>query len=145
MPYFKKEIPETPVYLPVGKAITFEAIDRDYGYLATNDGYVIDQLQKLISSRRGGVSEITQAEYEEWVQKKTQLSLQPLQPRQRTTIGPQGRNQLRNQAGAVVPDAASVVGVMANGQPISSFAMGQRSEGLKVERTFVKPKVGTIK
>lgn len=142
--YFKKDVPESRLYLPIGKPVPFDAIDRDYGYLVTNDGYIIHELEKMILNKKGGVSEITEQEFNEWVQKKSSQNSQQLQPRQRTTIGPQHRMRGENERSAV-PAAASVIGVTAGGLPIASFAMGQKTEGLKVERTFVKPNVGKAK
>lgn len=142
--YFKKELPGTPLYLPIGKPIQFDGVDYDYGFYATNNGYEIAELLKCIQRKSGGVSEITEAEYNEWLKKKQAMPL-GLQPRQRPSIGPQHRRSPNSlDAAAAVPSSANVVGVMADGRAINSFAQPQRSEGLAVNRSFVKPKVGKI-
>ena len=140
--YFKKELPGTPIFLPVGKAIRFEVGWDQMGYYATNNGYEVAELLKCAEQQKGGISEITQEQFEE-AQKKTREQGPNRSSGQRPTIGPLGRNQLRSQqANAVVPSAANVVGVMADGRAISSFSQPQKTEGLTARPQFVKPKLG---
>lgn len=146
--FFKKEIPETPLYLSVGKPLNFEFVDiNGFGYLATDDGFIIKELYTCISRGTGGVTEISE---DEWLlfqaQKKTGSSISGSR-RQRPTIGPNG-NSLQNQrsaAEAAVADTGpSVVGVSRNGDLVSGKAQFQKPESLAVTKEFVKPRVGRI-
>jgi len=141
--FFKKEIPSRPLYLPIGKPLTFEHYDDNYGYLKTDDGYIVDQLMQCIASSQGGVSEVTEAEYLDWLKKKNNQTLPQL--RQRESIGPGGRRRagFGQVAAPVVTDERTIIGT-ANDSPITNVATPQRSEGLKVERTFVKPRIGKL-
>lgn len=136
--YWKKEIPETPFYLPIGKAIQWDFVVDDLGWLATDDGYINAELIRARAARVGGVIEVSAEEYAEALKKKADSNSQPRQPG-RPTIGPTSR---RTRPQDVFPATTSVVGVMADGRAVSSFASPQKSEGLKVDRTFVKPRVG---
>jgi hypothetical protein len=137
--YFRKELPRSPLYLPNGARIEFDPISDGYGYYHTSHGYEIAELLKAISSGRGGVSEISKAEWDEYLKKKGETpQSQPLW--QRPSIGPSSRaSQFAQTKDAVVPASSSVVGVMADGRAIESFAQPQRTEGLKVEKKFAKP------
>jgi hypothetical protein len=145
MPWFKKEMPETPLFLPVGKPIRFEAVDFDYGYLQTEDGYIVTELRKCVARKVGGVTEITQEEYEEFAEKKGQGPLLLNLQRQRQSIGPQKRTQSVNSSDVVaVSNRAEVVGRTADGRMVSDVATPQRSNGLQVNKQFSKPRIGKI-
>mgnify|MGYP000022248475 CR=1 FL=1 len=60
--YYKKEIPEMPVYVN-GTPLKFEVLE-------TADPLLIAELDKCIQFSRGGVSEISAAEFEEESKKK---------------------------------------------------------------------------
>lgn len=60
--YYAKDIPEMPVYIN-GTPLRFEV-------LATSDPMLITELDKCIRGQRGGVSAITQEEYEAAEKKK---------------------------------------------------------------------------
>lgn len=64
MRYFKKELPENPVYCR-GQPFRFD-------FLATDDMLLISELDKCIRKQMGGVISITEAEYTEEVKKKEQ-------------------------------------------------------------------------
>lgn len=147
--YYRKEIPEIPVYLPIGKPLLFDAQDRDYGYLKTNDGYIIGEIAKLIATGKGGIEETTEEAFEEFLKKKASSTQQQVLPeRRRTTIGPRKRESVLRPGDAVgnhnPQNGIAMLGVNKAGQPVSAVAQGQKSDGLKVERTFVKPKVGKL-
>lgn len=143
--FFKKEIPTRPLYLPIGRPLQFEHYDDDYGYLKTEDGYIVDQLMQCIANGSGGVSEVTEAEYLDWL-KKNSNGTSRLQPRQRESIGPGGRRRagFGQAATPVVTNQDQTIIGTANDAPITDVATPQRSEGLKVERTFVKPRLGKL-
>lgn len=146
MRYWKKELPETPIHLPIGKPLKFDYIDFDYGYLATTDGYINTELSKCAKRNAGGVTEITEMEYQDFLEKKSVgPSLAGLQ-RQRQSIGPssQRRGDLRRDAEVAVADRPHVIGTTVDGKKIGDMPTPQRSNGLQVNRNFVKPKVGKI-
>jgi len=139
--YFKKECPRTPLFTPVGRPVTFEHIDDDYGYMATDDGWMIGQMEEAMARRIGGVIEITGEEYEEWLKKKVgSPSLR--MPRQRESIGPK-RNRGNVLAQAVEPAATNQT-FSATGNPVSGVATPQKGDGLKVQKSFVKPRLRKI-
>lgn len=77
MKLFKKALLKTgrAVITTQGWPIQFEDVGGDNGVIQTNDPYTIDQLSKLATAGRLGVTEITQAEYEE-LKKKAPLLMQ---------------------------------------------------------------------
>jgi hypothetical protein len=144
--FFKKEIPSRPLNLPIGRPLTFDHYDDDYGYLKTEDGYIIQELMSCIARGQGGVSEVTEEEYLEWLKKNSNGSLSRLPRRARETIGP---SQLKRGVGpgavhADISGEQTIIGHQ-NSAPVTNVATPQRSDGLKVEREFVKPTVGKIK
>lgn len=62
MRYFKKELPDNPVYC-LGQPFRFD-------FLATEDAVLISELDKCIRKQMGGVIAITKEEYEEELKKK---------------------------------------------------------------------------
>lgn len=141
--YFRKELPQTPLYLPTGAPVKFDEVSDGYGYYATSNGYEIAQLLKIASEHRGGVEVISGDQYQEYLKKKSETPL--FQPqKQRPFIGPQslgnpfgpGRNAADVKQGSV--------GQMADGRMIESFAHPQNTEGLSVPKSFAKPRVMKI-
>lgn len=142
--YYRKEIPTQPLYLPTGSKISFDAISDGYGYYATANGYEIAQLMICIREKKGGVVEISEAEYQDYLKKKSETPQFQLRG-QRPSIGPVSHvNPFARNRDAVVPASANMVGVMADGRAIQSFAQPQKSEGLSVPKSFAKPKVAKI-
>lgn len=140
--WYRKEIPGNPIHFSIGRAIPFEAIDRDYGYFATDNGWEIKELDAAVASHRGGVTEISQAEYEDFLKKKASApSLRSLQP-QRQHIGSRSKQGAPNRS--VAPAGASILGNDTAGTPVTGVVRPQKAEGLKVDREFVKPKAGRI-
>ena len=146
--YFKKEIPETPLYLSIGKPLTFEYVDQNgFGYLRTDDGFIIEEMNKCISRGTGGVTEISEEEYLLFQAQKKSGSLTSASSRQRQTIGPKNvwrRNRESVADPAAVSLTAPVVGITRNGDPITGQAGMQKADTLSVTREFVKPRVGKI-
>lgn len=69
--YFKKSVPTTPLWLNGGIKLIFNTNDRITGYFATESDFFQAELQRFIETKRGGVVEIDQSEYEsEYVKKK---------------------------------------------------------------------------
>ncbi len=106
MRYFSKAIPSTSLQTPRGLPVTFDKVDdRQPGYIATEDGYIIAELQNAIANRRGGISEVTELEYNEFLKKKLAQQSSP-QPTQRGLHGLlQTRPQRQSQS--VHPAAAA--------------------------------------
>lgn len=152
--FYKKEEPTTPLMFPHGKQVQFEVDNpRDYGYLRTEDGWVITELTKCISEGRGGIVEITEEEYLEWQKKRLPINLRvSLQQRRREEIGPiKGRNSRGADAGRADIDAGNPPSVLqphptmvdgVSGNHVTSIPAPQKPDGLKVSRDFVVPKVG---
>lgn len=82
MRYFCKAIPSRPLSTPKGTPIPFEKFDdREPGYLATEDGYLIAELESAIQRRVGGISLATELEYQAFQnKKKARASLPPPTP-----------------------------------------------------------------
>ena len=140
--YWKKEIPKNPIQFSIGRAIPFEYIDYDYGYYATDNGWEIIELNKAAMNGSGGVSEISKDEYDAWLKKKASAPSLSALPRQRQQIVPQAK---RNGPSRVAdPAATSILGATTSGTPVTGVVKPQRSEGLKIDREFVKPRTGKI-
>lgn len=72
--YFKKYDPGIPLNDDYGRRIEFRDLGGQWGVLATADNYLIAALRKAQREARGGVMEITEAEYTEIQKKKTTFS-----------------------------------------------------------------------
>jgi len=123
-----------------GSPLEFDAADDNYGYLATANGYIINELMQLMSRGAGGVSEITEAEYQEFLKKKAQTPFDPRALRNREMVGPAHLGNVKPRQ----PNAGAAVAVtdIRNGQPSTGPAAPQKPETLAVETEFVVPKVG---
>ena len=73
MRYFKKDVPLNPIILFSGDPLKFPTIDNRTGFFATEDRQTLDDLDQCISNHRYGITEIQQAEYDEWNKKKAAL------------------------------------------------------------------------
>lgn len=90
MRYFKKEIPLNPLRLPNGRTVEFEYGDpNDFGFLKTEDGFTIAELDKAIAARRGGVINSNETEYEEFQKKNSDTQLANWQPGQQQVLSAQ--------------------------------------------------------
>lgn len=69
--YFFKELVATPLYLPEGVKVKFDDIGDASGIFRTDDPKVGEEILKHVG--RGGVSELTQDQYEELLKKKPGL------------------------------------------------------------------------
>lgn len=68
---YKKSVPATPLWLSNGSKLQFNSWNRVTGYYATDNDWMQGELQKFIDTKRCGVAEITEAEYEaDYVKKK---------------------------------------------------------------------------
>lgn len=77
MAWFKQEAAQDGTYLPDGRKITLDFIldETGDGFLAVENGYVVNQIRQAIASKSHGWVEITEADYNEAVKKKA--SYQP--------------------------------------------------------------------
>jgi len=81
--YFKKFMPSTPAFIVLDKpeAITFDTLDHVLGWYATTDERVQNEFLRLIREQRGGITEVSQQEYEsEYSQKKMTGEQAPISP-----------------------------------------------------------------
>lgn len=70
MRYFYKELPEQ-VYSPGGRPINVDFTDPEgYGWLATDNGYAVNQIEQAIQARIGGWVLSDKASYDEAIKKK---------------------------------------------------------------------------
>jgi len=140
--YFRKDEPRVKLFLPQGSPLPFDFSDRNYGYVATQHGWLIHELEQAMTRGVGGITELTEEEYLD-AQKKRRLNSSP---RQRENVRPLPRAARR---GGRAPWDVGVVG-RANTAPANSpglddspaVAKPQRPDGLMVQKQFVKPRVG---
>lgn len=71
MRYFHKELVQTPLYLPQGRKFPFDKLSDGNGIWATEDASLIAEAEKAIARHVGGISEITQEQYDALTKKKT--------------------------------------------------------------------------
>jgi hypothetical protein len=90
--YFKKYDPRIQLRTGAGSTVPFEDLGGQWGTLATNDNYVISELRKCQREARGGVMEVTEAEYLELKKKENQTFF----PIWRETVGRQQILRLRS-------------------------------------------------
>lgn len=64
MVYFTKFDPRQKVYLSDGSYLQFEDLGNGWGVMVTENTYTVRQLRECIANQRGGVSEVTEGEYE---------------------------------------------------------------------------------
>ena len=149
--FYLKELIGRKLFLPNGAPVPFEAVGGEYGLLSTEDVYVQTELSKAVKTHTGGVVELTEAEYNEWISKKkaSEQSSNSSQPKDREVLGPIPFQQLQAIRAA---GAAAVVSGLAPGQPTVVAGPGhaqqqanqQKVEPLATPSQFTKPKVGRI-
>ena len=74
MRYFQKEDVRNKVYTGAGWPIPFKDFGGQIGGIETTDGYIIEEIGKLISQKRGGVMEISANEFDNLKKKENQRS-----------------------------------------------------------------------
>ena len=152
MRYYLKEKTSRPLFFPNGAKSPFESVGGDYGLIATEDQYIITELDKAVKMHVGGVVPLTKEEYDSWTEKKkaSEQSSDSSQPKARETLGPIPFQQLQAIRAA---GAAAVVSGMAPGQPgvgvagpgrAQQQANQQKVEPISTPSQFSKPKVGKI-
>lgn len=72
MKFFSKYDLRNKIYTGAGWPVPFKDVGGMIGLLATNDNYIISELQKVIDEHRGGVQEVTAAEFEALKKKENQ-------------------------------------------------------------------------
>lgn len=75
MKYFKKYDPRIQLRTGIGSTVPFEDFGGQWGAIATTDNYLIEQMRKCQAEQRGGVMEISAAEYDDLKKKENQTSL----------------------------------------------------------------------
>ena len=98
MRYFGKALVSNTI-LVGGRVIPFIEIAGGFGVVATEDQGFIDALELRIRERRGGISELTQEQYDEELKKKSALpSLPPSQSQRRGISLAEARAGLQPQS-----------------------------------------------
>lgn len=106
--YYKKEIPESPVFV-AGHPMRFDVLE-------TEDSMLSSELDKCAARGVGGVMKITQAQYDEEVKKKEQWNL----------LNGSSKPRQRQELSALQVDARRVVEAVGNPAPkIGQFAKPQ--------------------
>lgn len=87
MHFWKKEIPQTPVYLSSGRKVTFDTVDGVTGYTITADPAVTAELNACVARGIGGVSSASKEEYDAFLSLKKNGTTRPKSWREE--LGPQ--------------------------------------------------------
>lgn len=97
--YFKKRHPEVPLYTKrVGPIRGFTDIIGDFAFIRTNNAALIEAFREAIKGQVGGVSEITEDQYEKEFTEKKHLSSPRQKPKDRESIGAPFQDGLVNRA-----------------------------------------------
>ena len=70
--YYKQVDPTTPLYLSNGQKLIFPTADNEWGYIATKDKFLINEINTAINKGVGGVMVSTKQEYADYIKKKSQ-------------------------------------------------------------------------
>tara|TARA_Y100001937_G_C7096548_1_gene320348 strand:+ start:979 stop:1386 length:408 start_codon:yes stop_codon:yes gene_type:complete len=70
--YYKQVDPTTPLYLSNGQNLVFPTVDNEWGYIATKDKFLINEINTAINKGIGGVMVSTKEEYSDYLKKKSQ-------------------------------------------------------------------------
>tara|TARA_Y100000401_G_scaffold37543_1_gene28167 strand:- start:341 stop:748 length:408 start_codon:yes stop_codon:yes gene_type:complete len=70
--YYKQVDPTTPLYLSNGQNLVFPTVDNEFGYIATKDKFLINEINTAINKGIGGVMVSTKEEYSDYLKKKSQ-------------------------------------------------------------------------
>lgn len=107
--FFKKEVPKTPIYMPNGDALQFEPRNERVGFYQTANESEVKALKKLEADHRGGVTSITQAEFDSG---KKKAGLSPSNPGWREEIGKGvAQDTMQKRAPGESPQAGAVAAV----------------------------------
>ena len=77
MNYFRKSVPATPVWISNGSKVVFSTNDKKTGYYATDNPFIIGQLELAQRENRGGVVSISAEQYDAEFIKKKGLPIPP--------------------------------------------------------------------
>lgn len=122
--YFKKLNPNVKVQISSGHLIEFSTVNHLVGYFGTDNEGLQKEFEKCMSSNRGGITEITEAEYmNDYVEAKKKSPI--LRPLSREEFGAghkyeTGNNPLTTLGPVAV--AAAIVGKGNGALPISETA-----------------------
>lgn len=103
--YFKSISPSTPLYLSNGSKVTFDDVVGNEGIRAENNPAIIQEFEQAIRGQRGGIVEITSAQYSE-LKKKQQGPKSPPILREEINLRAlhgHNRNQSAAEAAAAKP------------------------------------------
>lgn len=131
--YYAKEIPGTAIYLSNGHPFKFD-------FLATEDAWLIMELDAAIRNHVGGVIKITKEQYEEGLKKKSEEKLRNSSPQYRQELS---APNLFNIPARGFPGGRAAAAVA--GRPINAPA-GDLPDPLKVPdpSEFVMPTLGKM-
>lgn len=135
MRYFKKAlVTGNPLYLANGRKAPFEEMGGDNGFLATEDGWTIGQLEQAARKGVGGVVELTAEQFED--EKKNSLAWK--------SQGGSGLGRLRQLRSRLVANPA-VAPESAPPLPINPHKGGVGKLNPSVMKSSVVRSVGAIK
>lgn len=104
---FRKMVPNNPVRLPNGASLKFDTVDNVVGYAATRDTNLQAFLEQLVRSGQYGLTEIPEAEYHEFLEKK-RAGLRPNLNREEFSAADIGKLALQAQQQADAAGRAQV-------------------------------------
>jgi hypothetical protein len=134
--YFRKSVPQTPVWLRNGSKLVFDTNDRLTGYLATENVYLIGELRQASAHNRGGIVEIDAAEYDKDFVKKKGLVSPRLSPIMEIRPG-----ALPDTTSPRVPEPAAAAAPVADTKPATVLSINLQDENGKAT-VIPRPRVG---
>jgi hypothetical protein len=117
--FYKKASPKVGVYLSNGGSIRFDQITPAVGVYKTDEVSVQREFAQAMNEGRGGISELSEQEYQDLLKKK------------RTGLQPPWQNDLRRKAASALSKGVPV--------PAAPVAAGKPSEPVP-KREFVVSK-----
>lgn len=106
MKFYYKELPEQ-VYAPNGRPIACDFVDPEgYGWIATDNGYVVHQIERAIQQSMGGFVPSNQQAYDVALKKKE--TAPPPKPSSNHSFPPYRLNQLGGAGFAAVANQQPV-------------------------------------
>lgn len=117
---YRKLSPKNPVRMPDGTSILFKTVDGVHGYYATQDALRQSVLDGFIRSGDYGLSEVSENEFHEFLEKKSR----GLTPPSREEFAPGALSKLIVEAARLAEDskAAAVDTTKPSGPPIQTTA-----------------------
>lgn len=99
---YRKLVPQNAVRLPGGRSLKFDTVDGTLGFYATQDPNLQRELEQLIRQQQFGLSEIPEADFHAFLEKKNQ----GVKPLGREEFSPTSLSKLIQQSAQLATDSA---------------------------------------